>query len=113
MRMVYTSSLRLDPLTELGVGGRDSPKDEAEDGERITPGRTGDVKLEMFPTDGEVWTTELDRLGGHPNDETEETEHAEVRHVDGVSEAEKSHGEEDAEYGADDETVDEMEPREL
>lgn len=80
----------------------------------MIPGRLGEVaNADILPTEGELWTMDPDRLGGHPKEEFDETEKAEVRHVDGVSEAEKSHGEEDAEDGAKDDTVEEIDPREL
>ncbi len=112
MSKVKTSSFRLDPLTELGVGGRDSLKEEEDDGDRVTLGRLGDVRVKILLTDGDVCTIELDRLGGQPKEEVEETEKAEVRHVEGVKEAEKSQGDDKAEDGAEDETIDEIEPRE-
>lgn len=60
---------------------------------------------------------ELDRDGGPAlqNDEPlDDTEKAEVRHVDGVREGEKAHGDtDDAVEGADEDTVEEIDPREL
>jgi hypothetical protein len=96
INIVTTSSFLL--RRELGVVGRESPRLDAVDGERFI--LRGEVRA---PVDGE-WLSELLRFG-KLNDEVEEVEKEEERHVVGVT---RSQGEE-AEDAPD--TVDEMLPR--
>ena len=90
--------------------------EDAEDGERIMPCRFGDgdaIDANPLPAVGDAWPIDPDLLDGAPYDELDETENADVRQVVGEREAEMSHGEEEVAEGADDETVEDMEPFEL